>query len=308
MTALLDDPEVLRFTRVPEPPPHDFPRQWLDRYVAARVDGTAEAFAAVDGIGTFVGLALAPTIDNESGEVELGYIVAPAARGRGVATAMLAQLTSWAFATGATRGTCPSLARSAGAAGGRRGPFSSRPPTTPNCSGYTLGDGHSSALARTERLRIFLDAQHSTIVDDTDALLRRCFPENRVGRVHPREDRMVVLWLYHGHLSCLFPQHGPGKKHERPILLEPWQQALVEAAPWAFLRGCIRSDGCVFINRTGKYEYLSYEFKNRSPGIRELFAATCDRVGVACRVNGDRIAIYRRSSVALLLEHVGIKS
>jgi hypothetical protein len=129
-----------------------------------------------------------------------------------------------------------------------------------------------------------------------------------VGRVHPREDRMVVLWLYHGHLSCLFPQHGPGKKHERPILLEPWQQALVEAAPWAFLRGCIRSDGCVFINRTGKYEYLSYEFKNRSPGIRELFAATCDRVGVACRVNGDRIAIYRRSSVALLLEHVGIKS
>jgi RimJ/RimL family protein N-acetyltransferase len=98
MTALLADPDVLRFTRVPEPPPPDFPRSWLDRYVAARVDGTAEAFAAVDGDGAFVGLALAPTIDRESGEVELGYIVTPAARGRGTATAMLTQLTSWAFA------------------------------------------------------------------------------------------------------------------------------------------------------------------------------------------------------------------
>jgi RimJ/RimL family protein N-acetyltransferase len=97
MTALLNDPEVLRFTRVPEPPPEDFPRQWLDRYVVARADGTAEAFAAVDGRGAFIGLALAPTIDRESGEVELGYIVAQPARGRGVATAILAQLTAWAF-------------------------------------------------------------------------------------------------------------------------------------------------------------------------------------------------------------------
>jgi hypothetical protein len=57
--------------------------------------------------------------------------------------------------------------------------------------------------------------------------------------------------------ACHFPQAGPGKKHERPIVLEPWQAAIVEAEPWRFLRGCIRSDGCVFINRTGRYEYLS---------------------------------------------------
>jgi hypothetical protein len=41
-------------------------------------------------------------------------------------------------------------------------------------------------------------------------------------------------------------------KHERPIVLEPWQRELVAATPWALLRGLIRSDGCVFINRTGK--------------------------------------------------------
>ena len=31
------------------------------------------------------------------------------------------------------------------------------------------------------------------------------------------------------HLPCLFPQHGPGKKHERPMRLEPWQWACVAA-------------------------------------------------------------------------------
>jgi RimJ/RimL family protein N-acetyltransferase len=105
MEALLDDPDVLRFTRVPEPPPADFPRRWLARYEATRVDGSGEAFAAVDDDGRFLGLALAPTIDREAAEVELGYIVTPAARGRGVATWMVRELTGWAFspAVGAQR-------------------------------------------------------------------------------------------------------------------------------------------------------------------------------------------------------------
>src|SRR5215213_7646137 len=98
VAALLDDPDVLRFTRVPEPPPPDFPQRWLGRYEAARLDGSGEAFAAVDDDGAFLGLALAPAIDREAGEVELGYIVAPAARGRGVARWMLPELTTWAFA------------------------------------------------------------------------------------------------------------------------------------------------------------------------------------------------------------------
>jgi RimJ/RimL family protein N-acetyltransferase len=95
--ALLDDAEVLRFTRIPEPPPPDFARTWLDVYEEGRRDGTREAFAAVDDSGSFLGLALAPDIDRDSRELELGYIVAAAARGRGVATQMLALLTRWAF-------------------------------------------------------------------------------------------------------------------------------------------------------------------------------------------------------------------
>jgi RimJ/RimL family protein N-acetyltransferase len=99
VAALLEDPDVLRFTRVPEPVPPDFERAWLARYQEARIDGSAEAFAALDDDGAFLGLALAPEIDREAGEVELGYVVAPAARGRGVANAILRELTEWAFSS-----------------------------------------------------------------------------------------------------------------------------------------------------------------------------------------------------------------
>jgi RimJ/RimL family protein N-acetyltransferase len=97
VAELIADPEVLRFTRVPEPPPADFARTWIEGYERARSDGSRDGFAAIGPDGEFLGLALAPTIDREGGELELGYIVASAARGRGVATEMLRQLTRWAF-------------------------------------------------------------------------------------------------------------------------------------------------------------------------------------------------------------------
>ena len=96
--SLLDDPEVLRFTRIPEPTPPDFAETWLGSYERGREDGTREAFAALGDEGEFLGLALVPRIEREAQTAELGYIVAPAARGRGVATATLGLLTEWAFA------------------------------------------------------------------------------------------------------------------------------------------------------------------------------------------------------------------
>ena len=99
---LLEDPEVLRFTRLPDPAVPGYAVQWYGRYQAARQKGTAEAFAAVAPDGAFLGVALAPHIDAEAREMELGYMVAPTARGRGVGTEMLRQLTSWAFAEGGT--------------------------------------------------------------------------------------------------------------------------------------------------------------------------------------------------------------
>jgi hypothetical protein len=173
--------------------------------------------------------------------------------------------------------------------------------------GLYLGDGYIVRMARTYRLRIYLDSRHGEVVADTETLLRRCFEHNSVGSVSRHAGRMTILSVYSSHLPCLFPQHGPGKKHDRPIRLEKWQQELLERAPWNFLRGCIRSDGCSYINRTGSYEYLSYEFSNRSQDILDLFGQTCDAVGVDYRRYAKAIRVYKRPSVALLEAYVGRK-
>jgi hypothetical protein len=139
-----------------------------------------------------------------------------------------------------------------------------------------LGDGCITEHARTLRLLIHLDAKYPQICAETEALLKRCFPHNAVSYARPsasswsgRDDTWHILSVYSSHLACLFPQHGRGKKHERRIILEPWQERLVWTAPWPFIRGCIRTDGCAFINRTDvhreqPYEYLSYDFANMS--------------------------------------------
>jgi RimJ/RimL family protein N-acetyltransferase len=97
VAALVADPEVLYYTRIPEPAPARFEREWVQSYATGRRDGTREGFAATDGAGRFLGLGLAPNLDRDGDEVELGYIVARAARGRGAGTAILSLLTRWAL-------------------------------------------------------------------------------------------------------------------------------------------------------------------------------------------------------------------
>jgi RimJ/RimL family protein N-acetyltransferase len=95
--AITGDPDVLRYTRFPDPPQSAFPARWLARYEDGRRDGTKEAFAVLDAAGAFCGVALAVEIDRAAAEAELGYLTVPAARGRGIATAALARLTRWAL-------------------------------------------------------------------------------------------------------------------------------------------------------------------------------------------------------------------
>ena len=186
-----------------------------------------------------------------------------------------------------------------------------------------LGDGCITEHARTHRLLIHLDAKQ--ICAEIEALLKRCFPQNEVSYARPsasswsgRDDTWHILSVCSSHLACLFPQHGRGKKHERRITLEPWQERIVRSAPWPFIRGCIRTDGCAFINRTDvhreqPYEYLSYDFANMSKDIVDMFVSACDQVGVFTRVTCSRngrwdVRINRRASVALMLENVRRKT
>jgi RimJ/RimL family protein N-acetyltransferase len=98
MEKLAIDEGVLAFTRFPSPPEPGFIDAWYARYQKGRIEGNKEAFAVLDDADQFLGVALAVDINREEAEVELGYIVAPAVRGRGIAGELLRKLTDWTFA------------------------------------------------------------------------------------------------------------------------------------------------------------------------------------------------------------------
>ena len=174
--------------------------------------------------------------------------------------------------------------------------------------GLYLGDGNISRNVRTYSLRITMDAKYPGIVAEVASALRAGLPNNGVSVHNEGPGRTkTVLSAWSRHMPCLFPQHGPGPKHKRSITLETWQQAVVDEQPWPFLRGLVQSDGCRFINRTGKYSYPSYDFTQVSDDIRRMFADACDRVGVKYRYYRRRVRIYDRASVALMDARIGPK-
>jgi RimJ/RimL family protein N-acetyltransferase len=81
---------------VPDPWVEGFERTWLERY--DQPDGRRAGFAIVDEAdGEFLGMAALVTLDMDGREAEAGYIVAPSARGRGIASRALTLLTDWAL-------------------------------------------------------------------------------------------------------------------------------------------------------------------------------------------------------------------
>jgi len=136
-------------------------------------------------------------------------------------------------------------------------------------------------------------------------------PISKVNVIPARKSRAVIIFSYSKHWPCLFPQHGPGRKHERPIRLEVWQQSIVEHHPEAFLRGLIHSDGCRVVNRVQrrKYAYPRYNFTNVSDDIRRLFTDSCDQLEISWRqMNARNISVARREAVAIMDTFIGPKT
>ena len=107
----------------------------------------------------------------------------------------------------------------------------------------------------------------------------------------------------------MFPQHGPGRKHERRIALEDWQRRLVAKHPGQLLRGLIHSDGCRFLNTGRNWRHPRYCFSNRSDDIRRIFCDACDLLGVRWTVAPPRtVYVSRVRDVALLDEVIGPKA
>jgi hypothetical protein len=180
--------------------------------------------------------------------------------------------------------------------------------------GLYLGDGCLSPGRRgVFHLRIALDDRYPGIIRECRQAIEDLLPRNRVHVQPKRGEQCSDVGVYSKQLPCLFPQHGPGRKHERRIVLEPWQEKIVGERPGALLRGLIHSDGCRFENhvRHGNrlYTYPRYGFSNRSGDIRRIFTDACDRLGVEWRVmNACTISVAQRKSVGLLDAFVGPKS
>jgi hypothetical protein len=122
---------------------------------------------------------------------------------------------------------------------------------------------------------------------------------------------------YWKHWPCVLPQHGAGRKHERPIVLREWQRPVNAFDHRELVRGLIHSDGCRFINpvkrqlkhEVKRYEYVRYVFTNASSDIRRIFTDSLDALNIEWRqMNQRNVSIARREAVLALEQFVGPKS
>jgi hypothetical protein len=174
--------------------------------------------------------------------------------------------------------------------------------------GLYLGDGCISRSQRVWHLRITLDRKYPGIIDRCREAIDVLMPGQRAA-IAPQLTGCVVVSHYSKHWPCLFPQHGPGRKHTRPIRLEPWQELLVKQATEEFIRGLIDSDGCRVRANDRGVRSVRYHFSNRSDDIRGLFCAALDELGIPWTGPGKfQIAVYRKAAVARLDQFVGPKS
>jgi hypothetical protein len=178
--------------------------------------------------------------------------------------------------------------------------------------GMYLGDGYLARCRRgVYRLSIAMDARYPGIIASCQHAGEEVIGL-RSGVIYRDGGSCANVYVHSKQWPCLFPQHGPGRKHERTIALVDWQQRHVATHPKKFLRGLIESDGCRGINRVtvnGKaYAYPRYTFCNASADIRSLFCDTCDLLGVEWRqMNARNISVARRDSVAFLDSFIGPK-
>jgi hypothetical protein len=179
--------------------------------------------------------------------------------------------------------------------------------------GAYLGDGHIMRVSGSFLLRVSLDTAYPGIIravgDAIEAVCGRR-PNERPDHSGKHCVRVASVWRS---WPCLFPQHGPGRKHDRPIVLADWQQRIVDDHGKAFLRGLIHSDGWRGLNRVrvkGRdYAYPRYQFSNRSDDIRRLFTDTCDALEIEWRPWGRwHISVAKRESVARMDAFIGPKA
>ena len=175
--------------------------------------------------------------------------------------------------------------------------------------GLYLGDGHLVTAAKVPVLRIYCADSWPGLIEQCEKAMLAVLAA-RVQRV--QKQGCVGVQSYSRHWPCLFPQHGPGRKHEHPIFLADWQQPIIDAHDGPFVRGLFHSDGCRVTNRIRRrektYTYPRYHFSNESADIMGLCQGSLDRLGIGWRMcRPNLLSVARREAVAELDRHVGPK-
>lgn len=172
--------------------------------------------------------------------------------------------------------------------------------------GLYLGDGCLSQQKNgVWKLRLVSDAKYPDLIDEWAVAVESVIP-----RIVGRTSRpgCTEIYSHSKHWICLFPQHGPGMKHERRIALEEWQVAVVDRHPAPFARGLLFSDGCRVLNRVGKHVYGRYFFTNSSEDIREIARDALRHLGITPRQpNETNLSVATRRDVALLDQFIRFK-
>ncbi|MFG1813083.1 transcriptional regulator [Kribbella sp. NPDC049174] len=193
-----------------------------------------------------------------------------------------------------------------------------QPPTSSyaHLLGLYLGDGCLSKHRKdVYALRIACDDAYPRLIDEAEAAIVAVHPSRPVHRVQAVGHTSVVS--YWKHWPCLFPQHGPGPKHQRRIELAVWQRQIVAQHPGLFLRGLFNSDGCRVANWTvrtvggvrKRYDYPRYMFSNESADIMALCQWALDLLKIRWRMpRRNALSVARREAVTTLDEFIGPKS
>jgi hypothetical protein len=172
--------------------------------------------------------------------------------------------------------------------------------------GLYLGDG--SIVGKTSRLEIALDARYPSVIEACAASMRAVHPR-RCANIRAKGETCVIVNSYGRHWLTLFPQHGPGRKHLRRIVLADWQRQLITANPIFMMRGLLDSDGSRFDRWVGGRCYPAYDFSNLSEDILGIFCWVADLLAVHyTRPSATDISIARRRDVAFLDARIPMKT
>jgi hypothetical protein len=194
--------------------------------------------------------------------------------------------------------------------------------------GLYLGDGCLTPAGDPARgvwrLRVMCSGTWPGLIELCAGAMAAVRPDHKVSRVPaPGCTEVHSNWK---HWPCLFPQHGPGKKHDRTIALEPWQRAIVEESTKEFVRGLVHSDGSRVVNRVKRklpdggekyYEYPRYHFTNVSTDIIGLYIEALELLEIPWKAHtspgkGTRrdkhvVSVSKREAVARMDGFVGPK-